>query len=335
MNPYHILLPRNGVLFSEQLESLKKTLISVLGSVQKYHIVCAKFFLSDIRNQYDELIESDLYQKYFARVNVSIVEQSPLDYTKIAVIYKVSRQSFEEFVFQPLRLTPAETAGSCYEQTKTLLNRYAEQLEARGLDMATNLVRTWIYVADIDHDYADVARARNEVFAEHGLTPQTHFVASTDIAGATEQPDAKVAIDFLTFPGIKESDNRYLMAPEYLNAAHEYGAAFERGTCLTTRCGSTYYISGTASVNKQGKAIWRGNVKKQFDRVLDNIYALLEGGGSDLSRLDYLIVYLRDATDYDWALRAIRRIFRDTPLVLLQAKASRPEWLIEIEAVAH
>ncbi len=335
MNPYHILLPRTGVLFSEQLESLKRTLVSVLGGVQNCHIVCARFYLSDIHNQYDALVESDLYREYFARVSVSIVEQSPLDGSKIAVLYKVSEQPYEEFLFQPLRLTAAETAGSCYEQTKTLLNRYARQLEERGLDMATNLVRTWIYVADIDHDYADVVRARNDVFAEYGLTAETHFVASTGIGGTTEQMAAKVAIDFLTYPGIKESDKHYLTAPEFLNATHEYGVAFERGTRLTTPSGTTYFISGTASINKQGKVIWRNNVKKQLDRILDNINALLDGGGSGLSRIDYLIVYLRDAADHDWTVRAIRRLFRDTPLLVVQAKVCRPEWLIEIEAVAH
>ena len=49
-----------------------------------------------------------------------------------------------------------------------------------------NLVRTWIYVADIDVNYDGVVRARNDVFRRYGLTADTHYIASTGIGGYSQ-----------------------------------------------------------------------------------------------------------------------------------------------------
>ena len=119
-------------------------------------------------------------------------------------------------------------------------------------DMKTHLVRTWIYVADIDVNYSGVVKARNDIFAREGLTADTHFIASTGIGGRTDCRTACVAIDFLTYPHIQESDKKYLKALTHLNPTHEYGVAFERGTRLQLPSSLLYYISGTASIDNKG-----------------------------------------------------------------------------------
>ncbi len=332
-----MLLPDRGNTFAEQLKDLTRIFISTIGGFQKYHVVCARIYLSDAQNQYEQLIKSELYNKHLANIPRSIVEQTPLVGYKIALHYKISKSTGgEEFLFQPYRLTPEEARnGDVYQQTLTLFNRYIADMTQRGLANAANLVRTWIYVDDIDHNYAEMVRARNDVFARHGLTPNTHFVASTGIGGATEQRDARVAIDFLTYPGIKESDKTYIKAPEFLNATHEYGVAFERGVRLQTPSETKIFISGTAAIDKKGKAVARGNVMKQLGRIFDNLNALLTEAGSDLDCLDYLTVYLRDAADHDPIIKELRRWDRRLPILIFQAKVCRPEWLIEIEGVAH
>ncbi len=338
MNPYHILVPDGNKSFPKQLKELHHMLESTLGGYQKYHIVCARIFLSDAINQYDMLKSSAVYHDYFAQVPTSIIEQPPLDDTKIAVLYKISKAQDEEFDFQPMRLTADEAEemkDSCYEQTLRLFDRYIESIELQGLDMATHLVRTWIYVRDVDHDYADVVRARNEVFARHGLTADTHFIASTGIGGATELREARVAIDFLTYPHIEEKDKYYLKALDKLNPTHEYGVAFERGTRITTPRDQRIFISGTASIDSKGQVVHQGDMEEQFYRLFENIEALLKDGGSNLNNIDYFVVYLRDTADHNQAVRLIRRWYPRTPLMVCHAKVCRPEWLIEVECVAH
>ena len=189
-------------------------------------------------------------------------------------------------------------------------------------------MRTWIYVRDIDANYAGLVRARNDVFAEEGLSHDTHYIASTGIGGATEGRSAVVAIDFLTRPDIHESDKTYLKALSHLSPTHDYGVAFERGVRLSD---GRIYISGTASIDHKGQVLHEGNVLAQADRLLENIDQLLREGGSSLEKVPYLIVYLRDIADYTLVDAYIQRRFQYLPRVILEARVCRPSWLIEME----
>ena len=80
--------------------------------------------------------------------------------------------------------------GTSEEQTRSIFGAYATLLQGHGLTLEGNCVRTWLFCDDIDHQYAGLVKARREFFAACGLTPQTHFIASTGIAG---QPAAQPA----------------------------------------------------------------------------------------------------------------------------------------------
>ncbi len=201
--------------------------------------------------------------------------------------------------------------------------------------MATHLVRTWIYVADIDINYEGVVKARNDIFRRYGLTADTHFIASTGIGGATQMRNAKVAIDFLTFPDIHEADKHYLKALEYLNPTHEYGVSFERGTRLVHQGLQTYFISGTASIDKHGHVIYLGDVERQTCRLLQNIEALLKDGDATMADMKYLVVYLRDISDYAVVDAYLSERFPTIPYIIVSGKVCRPEWLIEMEGIGE
>ena len=49
----------------------------------------------------------------------------------------------------------------------------------------------------------------------------------------------------------------------------------------------------------------------------------------------YLLVYLRDPSDYQAVEAFMNAAYPDTPRILLGAKVCRPEWLIEMECVAN
>lgn len=200
--------------------------------------------------------------------------------------------------------------------------------------MKTHLVRTWIYVSAIDVNYAGVVKARNDVFALEGLTADTHFIASTGIGGATSCRPSCVAIDFITYPDIRETDKQYLQALDHLNPTHEYGVAFERGTRLSLPSSDILYISGTASIDRHGQVLYVGDVKKQTARLLENIGVLLADGGATMNDIRYFIIYLRDISDYTTIEAMMSRIYPNIPRIIVQAKVCRPQWLIEMECVA-
>ena len=333
MNTYRILSASPGGKFEEQLESLNTALLQFLKDENKQKLQYIKVFLSDIQNQYEPLLTSELY-KTFANKALTVVGQPPLNGSKISLLIITANEQQKQLL-HALRLTDEEAGTeNVYEQTLRLFEMYIDAAKVARTEMKTHLVRTWIYVADIDTNYSSVVKARNDIFSRHGLTPETHFIASTGIGGYSAIRQAKVAIDFLTYPNIKEHDKKYLQALNHLNPTHEYGVAFERGTRVNLGDEQEYFISGTASIDKSGSVLHIGDVKAQAIRLLDNIEALLKDGEATLEDVNYFVIYLRDPSDYSIVDEYMQNRFPLTPRVIVYAKICRPEWLIEMECTA-
>ena len=333
MNTYRILSASPGGKFEEQLESLNTALLQSLEDENKQKLQYIKVFLSDIQNQYEPLLTSELY-KTFANKALTVVGQPPLNGSKISLLIITANEQQKQLL-HALRLTDEEAGTkNVYEQTLRLFEMYIDAAKVARTEMKTHLVRTWIYVADIDTNYSSVVKARNDIFSRHGLTPETHFIASTGIGGYSAIRQAKVAIDFLTYPDIKEHDKKYLQALNHLNPTHEYGVAFERGTRVNLGKKQEYFISGTASIDKNGSVLHIGDVKAQAIRLLDNIEALLKDGEATLEDVNYFVIYLRDPSDYSIVDEYMQNRFPRTPRVIVYAKICRPEWLIEMECTA-
>jgi len=337
MNTYKVIAPYNGGNVASRLAELKLAVSSYLQDEQTAGrtLQYTKIFLSDAQNQYQQLVESELFQDIVSKAPQTIVEQPPLNGSKIAMLIKTSDLQ-RDFVFQSLRLTPDEARlGNSYLQTMMLFEKYLKGMSERGLDIKTHCVRTWIYVKGIDVNYQGVVKARNDIFRKCGLTIDTHFIASTGIGGASQVREATVAMDFLTYPDIKEEQKKYLQALDHLNPTHEYGVAFERGTRLQLNGLQRYFISGTASIDRFGHVIYLGDVEKQAERLIENIEALLHDGEATLDDIKYFIIYLRDVSDYHVIDRYMANRFPDKPRILLAAKVCRPEWLVEMECIAE
>ena len=336
MHRYNIFAPKGRGHFIERLGELYLTIGRYLDQerAEGRQLRFARVFLSDAQNQYKDLTESALFADILTHVPTSIIEQPPLDGSKISILLKTSTEEMP-FLFHSIRLSEEETRGAnSYIQTMLIFNKYLEKMKELGLTLKEHCVRTWIYVADIDVNYEGMVCARNDIFRNQGLTPETHFIASTGIGGFSQTRSESVAIDFLTYPKIKESDKKYLQALDNLNPTHEYGVSFERGTRLQTPQGSTFFISGTASIDKHGKALYVGDIHRQTGRLLENISALLHDGGATMRDVQYFYVYLRDPSDREEVEALLQKAYPDVPHVLLQGKVCRPEWLVEMECVA-
>lgn len=336
MDKYLIFAPKGREHFTKRLDELYLTLSMYLDDEASSgrHLQYSKVFLSDAQNQYADLTDSALHQSILSKAPCSVIEQPPLDGSKISVLVKTT-DGPDNFILHSIRLSEEETRGAnSYIQTMLIFNKYLECIRQMGLTLKEHCVRTWIYVADIDVNYEGMVKARNDIFRNQGLTPETHFIASTGIGGFSQTRSASVAIDFLTYPKVKETDKKYLQALDNLNPTHEYGVSFERGTRLTLDGRQTYFISGTASIDKHGKAMYLGDIQRQTARLLENIGALLHDGGATMHDVKYFYVYLRDASDRDVVEDFISKAYPGIPHILLQGKVCRPEWLVEMECVA-
>lgn len=337
MDKYIILSPEAKGTFNDRLNFLYLKLGNYLDTekLENRTLQYCKVFLSDAQNQTQDLEESLLYQEYLKGTNLTIVEQTPLNGSKVSLLIKTTDDA-TPILFHSLRLTEEEAKGKdSYEQTRMLFDKYQQLIAGTDMTMERNLVRTWIYVTHIDVNYQGVVEARNDVFDQQGLTAETHYIASTGIGGATSVRHASVAIDFLTVPGIREEDKQYLQALNHLNPTHEYGVAFERGTSLSLPQKKQYFISGTASIDKDGTVVYEGDIIRQTGRLLENIGALLKDGDAMMNDIQYFIIYLRDISDYHTIEQLMNQFYPQIPHIIVEARVCRPGWLIEMECIAE
>jgi len=328
MDRYTLVVPDKCACFDEALASLF-TKLKTLGNEISY----AKFFCSDAQNQL-QAFNAALKASKLVFKSYTLVEQPPLDGSRICALVRITDDK-ENFLLHSIRLEEAEAYGlDSYAQTRLLFQKYMDIIKPLGLSLATHCARTWIYVRDIDSNYAGVVKARNDVFAEEGLSFDTHYIASTGIGGASGTRSAVVAMDFLTYPELKEEDKLYLKALSHLSPTHDYGVAFERGVRLNLPGKERFLISGTASINSKGYILFDGDVLAQTERLLENIDALLKEGGASIEDVPYFIVYLRDISDYSTISKYMDKRFPGVPYVIVAARVCRPGWLIEMECSA-
>lgn len=314
----------------------------------------ARLYLSDAANQYAALKDTQLQQTLLRTGVLTYVEQPPLCGAKVALLLwfvggKVEKRDIHflpcehgalleadglTYVMHSVRYDACFVEGDEGDLTYEAFERHMALLDELGMNLRDHCLRTWLFVRDVDRHYAGVVKARNAIFDREGLTADTHYIASTGIGGASEAREALVAVDFLSIKGLAENQIGYLHALDYLNPTHEYGVAFERGTWADLPTGRHFFVSGTASIDKHGECLHRGDVLTQAGRLFLNIEKLLESAGGSLSRVAYFIVYLRDVADYEAVNAYMHLRFPHTPFLITEARVCRPEWLIEAECVA-
>ena len=126
-----------------------------------------------------------------------------------------------------------------------------------------------------------------------------------------------------------------------LNEAYDYGSAFSRGMRIDLNGLTILLISGTASIDDQGRTVHVGDFKAQQRRTYDNISRLLSSEGATWHDVVRTTCYLRDIErDYQAFNQQRTAFFKEQGLDPLpastgiQAILCRPDLLIEIEAIA-
>ena len=225
-------------------------------------------------------------------------------------------------------------SGDSAQQTASILRSYENALRTQGGTLADNCIRTWFYVRDVDTQYAGMVSARRENFAEQGLTPATHYLASTGIQGIPASPRAIIQMDAYAVLGLKPGQQHHLKALSHLNPTIEYGVTFERATVVDYGDRSHCFISGTASIDNKGEVLHPGDIVSQTRRMWENVEALLAEGQFTAQDMAQAIVYLRDAADYATVRQLFAEHYPTLPLVITHAPVCRPGWLIEMECIA-
>lgn len=345
VSEYHVMIharcPEDT--YEQQLDAVVNAYFTLLeGELHGAVAVFKRYFLSDAANQSDMLLALTTESSDCA---LSIVEQPPLDGSKIAlwaylqsgVQTRVLHNGLFEVKHGAYRHlwsgNAFNRAANSEYQTRLLLNDYVMQLMEQGCKLADNCIRTWFFVQNVDVNYAGVVKARNEVFVTQNLTEKTHYISSTGIGGRHADSRVSVQMDAYAVDGIKPGQVHFLYAPAHLNPTYEYGVSFERGTYVDYGDRRQVFISGTASINNKGEVVHPGNIRKQTERMWENVEALLKEAGCTFADLGQMIVYLRDMADYTVVKEMYDKRFPATPKVFVHAPVCRPGWLIEMECM--
>ncbi len=339
---WHVMLhvESRGERFEDQLRRMYEAEDRLPGmpGFEGAQYILKRYFLSDSTNQQPCMRQQP-------DIAISIIQQQPLDGSKVAAwLYMTSHQRIavengtvvaESNGYRHLwHMGYVCNQGDSAQQTAAILNAYEQQLEHFGATLADNCIRTWFFVRDVDTQYAGMVKARRENFERQGLTPATHYIASTGIGGSPADTKALIQMGTYAVTGFHPSQQRYLYAKTHLNPTYEYGVTFERGTRMEYGDRSHVFISGTASINNRGEVVHVGDISLQTKRMWENVEALLKEGDMDFSDVMHLVVYLRDTGDYELVSEMFRQRFPEIPTVITLAPVCRPTWLIEMECIA-
>jgi enamine deaminase RidA (YjgF/YER057c/UK114 family) len=126
-----------------------------------------------------------------------------------------------------------------------------------------------------------------------------------------------------------------------LNEAYAYGSAFSRGMRIDLNGLVILLISGTASIDDEGRTVHVGDLRAQTRRTFDNITALLASEGATWHDVVRTTCYLRDIErDYKEFNEERTAFYQEQKLDPLPASTGiqvilcRPDLLVEIEAIA-
>lgn len=338
---WHILLHPTHVQahFTEQLQALTNAFrwYKATELPENCRARFARCMLSDAANQAAEVrtawAELHEAQHETEVTPLSVIQQPPLDGSKLALWVYLSTPSTSAYT--PL-YTAAATApqGDSEAQMKQLLETYEEELQSEGCTLERDCIRTWLFVRDVDVNYAGVVKGRTENFLTHGMNPSTHYIASTGIQGQGADHKELVLMDAYSVKGLRPEQIRFLYAKTHLNPTYEYNVTFERGVSVVYGDRRHVLISGTASIDHKGEIVHPGDISLQTQRMWENVEALLKEASCDFADVAHLIVYLRDVGDYARVKSLFEARFPHIPTVFLLAPVCRPGWLIEMECMA-
>ncbi len=203
-----------------------------------------------------------------------------------------------------------------------------------------NVVRTWIYLADILEWYDEFNAIRTEKFRLFGLIPgmvgesemdAVYFPASTGIGGRNPAGGCALSdvlaisgdIQFSALPGVRQ------------RSAYRYGSAFSRGMCIQERDYRQIFVSGTAAIDEQGRSLYPKNVEAQIVRTLEIVEALISENGAKLEDIRSATVYLKKPEDLGiYKKVAAKHGLTHLPVICVNADICRDELLFEMDALA-
>ena len=223
-----------------------------------------------------------------------------------------------------------------------MMFRQAEQILHSEGAAYKDVVRTWIYLANILDWYDGFNTARNIFFSEYGLLGKTNFCgeveqlylpASTGIGGNNSW-NLPVTMDVFAVHRSPESTVHIRpLCGSKQRSPYRYGSAFSRAIVVETLRSKMIFVSGTASIDEQGKSVFLGNADAQIRQSLKVMSALIAEEGATLHDLCEATLFFKRKKDSALYEKIAEQLgIAHVPAVLVIADVCREELLFELDA---
>jgi len=205
-----------------------------------------------------------------------------------------------------------------------------------------DVVRTWIYLSDILDWYDDFNVVRNSFYSEYGIlrntdsegqAEQIYLPASTGIEGRNPS-GLPATMD--VFAVHRSPGSTIQIRPIYgikQRSPFRYGSAFSRAVVVEEPNSKLILVSGTASIDEQGKSIFIGDLEAQIRHTLNVISSLIAAEGATLQDLCETTLFLKRRQDFSIYQKIAEQIgITNIPSVNVVADVCRDELLFELDA---
>ncbi len=110
------------------------------------------------------------------------------------------------------------------------------------------------------------------------------------------------------------------------------------GLSATVRVGNTVHISGQVSLDENMNTIGGNDPDAQLKQIYSNLDKLCRAHGGSIANMVKTVTFITHINQYPAVAKAREEAYGDNPpcnSTVVVAGLAKPEWLIEIEGIAH
>ena len=215
------------------------------------------------------------------------------------------------------------------EQARDVFEKMEHLLQQADMEF-TDIARTWIYLNDLLEWYDEFNAVRSQFFKERG-TFDKMVPASTGIGAGSAAGEAMVCALLAVKP--KHDSVKVFAVPSPLQCpALDYKSSFARAVEIDQPGSRLLTISGTASIEPDGKTVHIGSCEKQIELTMEVVHAILKSRDMDWEDTSRAIAYFKDIADAPLLEKyCIKNNLPELPVSISHADVCRHDLLFEIE----
>jgi enamine deaminase RidA (YjgF/YER057c/UK114 family) len=334
---YHITIKRgflNKPIFEKILNNLKKSgtriiktnLLGDINELKKYIQFAKKIPLLALG---DSISNNKTVGAYICAIKPNTSEKIKFLYIKnkqkiiTGVYFKTKNFSF----LSKTGLSDKTKNKNFNDETKNEYKEIEKMLGKYRFNFK-DIHRFWNYMGDILNYYADFNKTRDFYFNKHHIVK---YPAATGIEAKLINKNIFIGFEAIKGKNIKIKTLSSNMQKE----AYKYGSKFSRAILLSNNNIKKIYVSGTSSIDKNGKSILTSQPRKNIEYVIKAIKNILSQENLTMNDITMSYVYGINNSILDIFKKIYAKKHFNFPFIELETPICRKDLLFEMECIAQ